>query len=414
MEIGEKIYVADKETLDKVYNILATEPVYGFIEHMDVLSPSARITAICMNKSFRNIARNASTGVVALNDWADAPWIKANKPYMVKADGTPDYMLDENDYTKKAADGSASDVSNAAYDGGAFSWFPKVYKHEHMEGNDRVVMFSMTKRDGYEPVGFLDPDNNELEGGWIPMFYGSIVDTKMKCIAGTQPCYNNTTAAEKTAIDNFGARARFFGGPFVETIIDILIMMAGTTNLQAAYGYGNCNGYDASLAPTNGVKQNAVIAGGQFYGTDDKKSLNKAFHSIVLLSFQQWMRDPYEIVANGRLKVSKNYKYDLTGGSYSDTGITVESVSGAYPDKFRTVPGYGAVPTTPCKGSSSTGGCDGLWTNPGIVAVALRCAACGGDLICGPRARSWNSAATIAYWHHGAAIFLQPPVGVAA
>ena len=39
MAAGEKIYIADKETLDKVYNILNTEPVYGFIEHDAILRP---------------------------------------------------------------------------------------------------------------------------------------------------------------------------------------------------------------------------------------------------------------------------------------------------------------------------------------------------------------------------------------
>ena len=38
---GEKVYIADKETLDKIYNILAVEPIYGFIEHMNILSASS-------------------------------------------------------------------------------------------------------------------------------------------------------------------------------------------------------------------------------------------------------------------------------------------------------------------------------------------------------------------------------------
>ena len=97
MEIGEKIYVADKETLDKVYNILAADPVWGFVEHMDVKSPSARITPIGLNKNYKNVTRNGSTGVVSMNDWADHPVVKANKPYMVKADGKPDSRISETD-----------------------------------------------------------------------------------------------------------------------------------------------------------------------------------------------------------------------------------------------------------------------------------------------------------------------------
>jgi hypothetical protein len=415
-----RVYVADKETLDKVYNILAVEQIWGFVEHMNVKSPSARIEAIGINKNYKNVTRDGSTGVLSLNDWGDFPFVKANKPYMVKSDGTPDYMLCETDYSKKADGTTDSDVANVDYDGGAFSWLPRIYKHERMEGDDRIVMFSMTEREGYEPNGFIDPSNNVLEGVWLPMFYGSIVDSKMRSTSGLQPCYSKTTADERTAIQNFSARAHHLGGPIVETIIDILMMMAGTSDLQAAYGRGNCNGYDASLTPTMGVKQNAVIGGGQFYGTDDGKSLNKIFHSIVLGSFQQYMRDPFELVVNGRVKVSKNYTYDLTGAAYTDTGINVPNGPGAweYPLRYQTVPGYGSIPAIVfAGGSTSTGGCDGLYRSTSqatITAVARRFGHCNHGLLTGPRARGWHDTATTASWGIGVADLLLPPVGVAA
>ena len=115
--------------------------------------------------------------------------------------------------------------------------------------------------------------------------------------------------------------------------------------------------------------------------TSDGKSLNKILHSIVLGTWQQWMRDPYTLLVNGRYKVSKNYAYDLTGATYHDTGISLPKIlkeDGSqntgifYPHKYQTVPGFGAVPVHPCKGSTSTGGCDGLWQNCDITAVALR------------------------------------------
>lgn len=417
-----KTFIADKETLDKVYNILAVEEIYGFVEHMNILSPTERIEYIGANKNYTPLTVDKATGAANYGSWANFPVLIGNKPWMVRSDGTPDYRLNENDYTKKE-DGTASDVANTAYDGGAFAWIPKIYKQEYMLGNDRVVKFSMSKRDGFEAVGFIDPDNKELEGVWIPMFYGSIVDTKMKSISGVQPCYNNATAAEKTAIDAFGERAKFFGGPIVQTLTDLLIMFGKSTNSQAVYGNGNMSGYDTSLAPTNGVKQNAVVGGGQFYGTSDGKSLNKILHSIVLGTWQQWMRDPYTLLVNGRYKVSKNYAYDLTGATYHDTGISLPKVlkeDGSqntgifYPHKYQTVPGFGAVPVHPCKGSTSTGGCDGLWQNVEITAVALRFGGCGNGTRDGLRFLYVGSTATAADWNVGAAILLLPPVGVAA
>ncbi len=426
---GEKIYIADKETLDKVYNILAADPVYGFIEHNGILSPGSRIEYIGLNKDFSPLVRNKADGSMALNSWADFPVIKANKPYMVRADGTPDYRMSETNYAQKES-GGASDVANSSYNGGAFSWLMKIYKNEEMVGNDRIVRFSLTARDGYEPVGFIDPSNNELEGVWLPMFYGSILGAsgstpKMVSLSGMQPTHSNTTAQEKTAITNFSSRAVFLGGPIVETITDLLIMFAKTTNLQEAYGYGNCAGYDASQSPTYGVKQNAIVGGGQFYGTDDQHSLNKIFHSIVLGSYQQWMRDPYEVVVNGRVKVSKNYTYDPTGAAYTDTGIAVpdnktwDTNHNAldYPAHFRTVPGYGSIPALGMDGgSSATGGCDGLWRKDPkqtFTGVCLRFGPCRDGLGCGLRARTWVSAATDADWGLGAADLLLPPVGVA-
>lgn len=414
MEIGEKIYVADKATLDKIYDAVSADGIYGFVEHCAVPSPTERIEYIGMNKSYIPLTVNKTTHEVDYGSWGDFPVIVGNKPYMVKADGTPDYRLNENDYTKRE-DGTASDVSNTSYNGGAFAWIPKIYKQEYMLGNDRIVKFSMRPRDGFKPVGFVDPDGNELEGVWIPMFYGSIVGEKMRSIAGVQPDYSKTTDAQNTAISALSTRAKFFGGSIINTLTDLLIMFGKSTNSQEVYGAGNMIGYDASLTPTMGVKQNAVIGGGQFYGSSDGKSLNKIFHSIALGSWQQWMRDPYTLCVNGRYKISPNYVYDLTGATYQDTGISIPAnVSAVYPDKFRTIPGFGAVPVYPYNGTSALGGCDGFWVNVAITAVALRFGNCSDGAFDGLRALSLSNSAAGAGWYIGAAILLLPPVGVAA
>lgn len=414
--MGNKVNIARQDTLEEVLSIIKTEPVYGFIEHEAILAPGARIEYIGANAKYNPITITMGGGY-SLGDWADFPWLKANKPYMVKSDGTPDYRLKEDDYTKKE-DGTDSDVANTSYDGGAFSWGMKIYKKEYHAGDDRYVLFRFEEADGFEPVGFIDPDNNELEGVWIPMFYGSIVDSKMRSLSGLQPVYSKTTAEERTAIQAFSERAHHFGGPIVETLIDLMILFSKTTYLQSVYGFGNCSGYDASLTPTMGVKQNAVVGGGQFYATNDNKSLNKIFHSIVLGTCQQWMRDPFELVVNGRVKVSTNYTYDLTGQAYKDTGINVENDGNwRYAHKHASVPGYGPVPIAPYKGSSSLGDCNGTYVaanQSSITAVALRFGSCNaGATDAGPRARHWSNTATYAYWGLGAADLLLPPAGVA-
>lgn len=419
---GKKIEIARQSTAEELLNIVKTKEVFGFIEHNAVKAPDRRIEYIGANKDYKTPLTVTMGGGCSYGDWADFKWLKANKPYMVRADGTPDYKLNENDYTKRE-DGTASDVSNTSYNGGAFSWAMRIYSREYMAGSDRYRLFAYDPLDGFEPVGFVDPDNNVLEGVWIPMFYGTIIGDKMMSIAGNQPCHSKTTAQEKAAIDAFSSRAVFFGGAIVNVLIDLMMMFAKTTDLKAAYGYGNCSGYDASQAPTYGVKRNAVVGGGQFYGTSDRQSLNKIFHSIVLGSYQQWMRDPYTLLVNGRVKVSKNYHYDITGETYDDTGINMPMIKNTdgsqktgvfYPDKYQTVPGFGPMPVYPFEGSTATGGCAGYWQNVAITAVSLRSGGCYAGDLCAPRALLLHVAAGHADWNIACAVLLQPLVGVAA
>ena len=111
--MGKRVNIAQQDTLEEVLSLLKTEAVYGFIEHNNILSPGSRIEYIGLNKDYAPLTVTMGGGY-SLNGWADFPVLKANKPYMVKADGTPDYRLDENDYTKKE-DGSASDVASTSY-----------------------------------------------------------------------------------------------------------------------------------------------------------------------------------------------------------------------------------------------------------------------------------------------------------
>ena len=88
--MGKRVNIADKETLDKIYNALLPDEIYGFIEHMDVLAPGQRIEYTGANKDYIPLTVNKETGEASYNSWADFTWLKANKPNMVNRDGTPD------------------------------------------------------------------------------------------------------------------------------------------------------------------------------------------------------------------------------------------------------------------------------------------------------------------------------------
>ena len=315
-----------KEMLNR-YNV----PVYGFIEHMAILNPAQRIEYIEKNKNFTPVSMNFSTHVLNYGSWNDFWFLRANRPAMVRFDGTLDYYLNPDDYTKRE-DGTASDVANVDYAGGAYAWIPKIYKYEYIIGDDRYVLFSQQKiNDNFIAAGFIDPDGNELDGVWIPMFYGKLDATgKMRTLALGNPSAGGAkliTQQQYDAIAACGTRHVFLGGAIMNTLADLLVMFAKTTNTQAAYGDGASASFNNSV--TNyGTLDDAVVGGGQFYGTNTGKSLNKILHSLVLGSYSVWIRDPYTLLIDGVYWVSKNYNYDPTGAAYINTGIRYFPING--------------------------------------------------------------------------------------
>lgn len=417
--VGDKFYPADKPTLDKIYDILVgyDDDVYGFIEHMSTLVSSERIEYIGRNKNYRPMSVNLEGDHLAnYGDWHDFFFLRENKPFMVKADGEADYELSSIDYTKKADGTTASDVANTSYTGGAFSWLPKIYTYQYIVGDDRYVYFSRIKKnDNYEAVGFFDTEDNELRGLWLPMFYGTEITqnstVKIMTLATGKPTQNRDTATQKTYIDNFSTRAVFFGGAIVNVLADILTMLGKNSDIQAVFGTGNCSAGSGA----DYMKANACLNGGAFYGTSTNTALNKAFHSLILLTQNSYQRDPYTLLVTGALKVSPHYKYDITGATYQSAGITYTATSSAweYPHKYKLVDHFGAVFTdeTPYSASTTTGPADGLYKNITSTRVALRFAHCDAGRTGGPRCLHLYGDADSAHWYVGASTLLLPAAG---
>jgi len=388
---------------------------WGFIEHMDVLDPAQRVEYIGLNKNYTPITIDSSSHSANYGSWSEHPIIQGNVPAMIKSDGTLDYYLNPNDYTKKA-DNTASDITDLSYNGGAFAYIPKHYKREYIEGNDRYVYISMEKlSDEYKPIGFIGPNNHEYKGAWIPMFYGTDVTQngvpKIVSLASGYPTKDKSSDTQNTYMTNFCSQAKFFGGAIMNVITDLLTLFGKNSDIQAVFGIGNAKGYSSS-GPNYGMKENAVVGGGQFYGTTDGYSLNKILHSIVLGTYNQWQRDPYMILVSGRLKVCPTYAYDPTGADsrYIDTGIDYTSSYSdrwVYPHKSLLVPDFGAVfDTGPYSGSTTTGYADGFYYGRSGTKMFSRFNVCNGDRSAGPRAFYADREASFTEWAIGASPFL--------
>ena len=121
--------------------------VYGFRIDQNESDPASMITYIEENENFNPAHMDYTNKVFDYGDWADIWFIKDLKPCMLKYDGTVDYELNKNDYTKKA-DGTSSDVANINYEGNAMVGIPKVY-YKIVDNGDNTadVYFSEDKVD---------------------------------------------------------------------------------------------------------------------------------------------------------------------------------------------------------------------------------------------------------------------------
>lgn len=421
--VGEKVDTANsgittiktaaeeiKISLRKIQDALNVRrsPIYGFIEKMDISNPAQRIEYTGENKYFTPMSMNMTTHAMNYGSWNGFWFLLQNRPAIVNFDGTLDCWLNPDNYEQKE-DGTTSGIGSYDTQGGAYAWIPKIYKKEYVIGNNRYVYFSQTKADDdFEPVGFIDPDGNELDGVWIPMFYGhKDANGMMRVLARGNPVSGGgmTTDAQKAAIEKAGARHVFFGGAIVNTLVDLLTMFVKSTDSQSAYGNGASTAYNAS-ATNYGMPDNSVVGGGQFYGSNDGKQLNKVLHSIVLGSQCTWVRDPYTLVLKGTFFVSPNYKYDITGKTYINTGIKIQDMG--YRTKSTVVPGFGAVPTM-AGGTSSTGNCDHVWVDRAVNACCLRFACCYNGVPGGLWCLLAHTAASVAWWSYGCAPLLLPP-----
>ena len=105
------------------------------------------------------------------------------KPCMVRYDGTVDYYLDPNDYTKKA-DGTPSDIGNPAYQGNAMMewgllWFKFWSGNE--EGEGYFCVADRKVDDTYDCTCNYDADGNITEHFYTAIYQGT-----------TAPNYDNT------------------------------------------------------------------------------------------------------------------------------------------------------------------------------------------------------------------------------
>jgi hypothetical protein len=388
---------------------------FAFDQDFSNLDPATTISYPLgfTNTNYTPMMTNEGNGTVTAGSWLGfLQDTLMNYPFMVFADGTTDYQLDPDDYTKKI-DGTVSDYDNTSYSGaGAFAWLNKIYIHEEYSstGESREVQFSTTAEDGFYPIGFVDFNSEELEGVWLPMGY---ISATGKTLISGEPSKSLNTSQQYNLIKSVGSRAVFLGGPILNLLRDLEYMLFKSTDIQKCAGYG-CS--SKGSVSDNSIVKNGTVPG--WYGTSiNAKVLNKYFHSQVLGGYNQWIRDPYVITKSGSLRMSEMYTYDLSGASYHDTGIIFSSDSGdifnkwIYPNHLYHISNtIGSFPVAENTASGATGLCDGSCISIGDR-VSLRLGNCDHGADAGPAFVYLYRTASITNVNYGAGVLLLPSAG---
>lgn len=198
---GKNYYITDGNTDEPI--------IYGF--HID---PDESDSYDCVTYLADAVGMTpAAMGTTAFNygSWENAFFMP--KPCMLKYDGTVDYYLDPNDYTKKA-DGTASDVGNLAYGGNAMMEFPLIwYKFVQGVANGEGYFYVSNKKvdSTYKCWSNMDCDGNIIDHFYMPIYNGCTYDEKMRSISGITLAPWSTTAYSASATYAVGDKINYNG-----------------------------------------------------------------------------------------------------------------------------------------------------------------------------------------------------------
>lgn len=363
----------------------------------------------------------AAMGSTAFNygSWQNAFFMP--KPCMVKFDGTVDYYLDPNDYTKKA-DGTASDVADPNYDGNAMMEWPLIwYKYEAGTADGEGYFYVSNKQadNTFHCWCNYDCDGNIINNFYTAIYNGTGTD-KLRSISGvaltsangnggttysqesTRAMANNTTAKTEWFIDVWSDRMLING---------LLILMGKSLNSQATFGRGlDTGGQTAKEAYVTG----ALNDKGLFWG-----NISAGTSGVKVFGMENWWGcvwhrtvgligltngDTAYKLTYGTVDGTTNDGYSTTGDGYHINTVARPSSNYVKSCKFGD---FGYLPLSTTGGSASTYYTDYWYTNNSALTFAL----VGGSTVGangGVSCFNLTYAAGSAYWDFAAALTLKP------
>ena len=322
----EPIYGYSKVTVD----VDPIPTVYGFHIDSNESDPTACITYL----------ESAVGATPAYMDFANSKWEWGSwenaffipRPCMLKSDGTVDYYLDPNDYSKKL-DGTASDVADLTYDGNAMMewgrdghkiWY-KIVPDQNDDASVSIYIANGRVDDGYVAYPFINKQGEYVDHFYTAIYNGSVSDGKMRSISGTKTKESQTAAQQRETAKANNPTGKDIWDIGLKSDIDLinflLILITKSLDTKTKIGYGMASGSQAAM-------ETYTLGGlddkGLFFGYSGNTNAIKAFGMENWWGFQ-WKGYLGHFLVDNTYKVKLCYgqsdgsttdDYNLTGFGY--------------------------------------------------------------------------------------------------
>ena len=342
-----------------------------------------------------------ATGNFNYGDWANAFFVKQNRPVMLDTSWNVVEELDKTDQTKKT-DGSPSSISDELSNLNAFAEFPQVWYKTWEDSTHQYFAISNVQYDETYKCDVCKDAAGKIADKWyFPMFDGSLISGKMRSLAGKSVSVSKTAAQEIVYCTLHGAGWYTLDKEQIHVFVMLAELIAKNRNSQQAFG-----DQVSLVTNTAGINTGSLKSFGQFKGYNDGIHATKMFYCETG-SLGYWTRYAGHVTNANQEHLIKTYPpYNLDGAGYINTRVITAGTSGAYikgmtftPDGiFANLTGGSATTYWP-DGHWHAANCYALWRGSWAYAAAV-----------GLRYVSVNNAASYTYSTFASALSGRKPV----
>ena len=267
--------------------------LYGFRINQNESNPDAMITYLADNAKYKSAHMDFEKDTFNYGSWESAFFIKDIKPCMLKKDGTVDYELNPNDFSKRKDNGLDSDISNESYEGNAMVGIPTAYvKFVKIDDNTAEYYISNKKvDDDYNCFAHLDANGNVMPYTYMPIYNSSLINNCYRSLSGkaAEGHNNGDTEIQYINNNNIDGSNIWYGEVFSDRqLLNLLIyLISKSTNVRAKFGMqvqsyintGNTDKCGLFYGTTNGSKSVKIFGIENYYGLNFRRVAGCLFSS---------------------------------------------------------------------------------------------------------------------------------------